>query len=123
VEEQDSATQPPRGELQPGERINRTQVGVDERAHIADDHLGIAALQQRAQVFAERLDLGARYRIAEDQDDHARLGGRGERDHRCRRRLLGSGHARASFRAFQVRRLGRPKLIALPPDAGRDVLA
>jgi len=27
------------------------------------------------------------------------------------------------FVPFQVRRLGRPKLIALPPDAGRDVLA
>jgi 3-phenylpropionate/cinnamic acid dioxygenase small subunit len=59
--------------LQPGECVDGDQVGVDERAHLEDDHV-VTARQQYSYALAELGDVGARDRPTDDfDDDRARL--------------------------------------------------
>jgi hypothetical protein len=45
VAKPDLAPEPPTGELQSGQGIDRDGVRVDQRTHFADDEIGVAALQ------------------------------------------------------------------------------
>jgi hypothetical protein len=82
VAKPDLAPESPSGELQLGQGIDHNGIRVDECAHIADDHLDVAALKQRANVLAERRHIGAIYRTDDGQDNRSRPGRRLQRTHR-----------------------------------------
>jgi hypothetical protein len=82
VAKPDLAPESPSGELQLGQGIDHNGIRVDECAHIADDHIDVAALQQRANALAERRHIGAIYRTDDGQDDRSRPGRRLQRTHR-----------------------------------------
>jgi predicted dithiol-disulfide oxidoreductase (DUF899 family) len=72
VAEPDLAPELPSSELQPGQGIDRDGVRVDERAHVADDHLGAATLQHHAEALAEPWNIAASDGAADAQDDRGR---------------------------------------------------
>jgi len=67
------APEPLGGELEPGERVDRHGVRGDELAHLADDQLGVAAVQQPAGALAEPGQIGAGERAADGKDDRGGL--------------------------------------------------
>jgi hypothetical protein len=69
VAQPDLAPEPPSGQLQPGQRIDRDRVRVDAGADVADHQNRGAALQQEADASAEPGDVGARDRTADDHDE------------------------------------------------------
>jgi hypothetical protein len=70
------ASQPPSGQLQPGQRVNRVHIRNDQAANVADDHLAVADLQQRAETLTQPEDVGASNPTVDDHDDPARRGNR-----------------------------------------------
>jgi hypothetical protein len=86
VQEADPATQPSSGELQPGNGVDGDRIRVDERAHIAEDQIGVAVLEQGAGALAEHGKIGASDRTPDHQHDRARVGRRSSRIHWARRR-------------------------------------
>lgn len=108
----DQASEPPSGELKPGQGIHRDGIWVDESSHIEDNVIGIATLQQHADTLAQPWDAGAGDGTADNHDDRARPVGGSQDKQRRRRRLLRSGQPRVSFRCLpQERPIGRPELI------------
>ena len=67
------ASEPARCDPQPRERLDSGDVGVDDRADVAEDQVGVARAQQRTDVVAQPGHVAARHRAAEDQDDRARF--------------------------------------------------
>ena len=61
---------PPRGELEPGERVDRHRVDVDA-AHVAQRNAGAAPLQQRADAVAQPGQVGACDRAFDRERDRA----------------------------------------------------
>jgi len=76
VAQADPAPEPPSGELEPGQGVDRDDVRVDEGANIADDLTGVTALQHHADALAQRRDVRASDPTANDHDGRARLGRR-----------------------------------------------
>jgi hypothetical protein len=66
VAEADPPPAPPSGELQSGQGVDRDGVRGDQRGHIADDYIGIAALQRRADALTEPRNVAASDRTGDD---------------------------------------------------------
>jgi len=66
-------------ELQAGQGIHRDGIRLDVGGHIANDQIGVAALQQDAGALGESREVATRDRIADDQDDRARFVWRSKR--------------------------------------------
>jgi catechol 2,3-dioxygenase-like lactoylglutathione lyase family enzyme len=110
----DRAPESPGGELQPGQRLDRDGVRIDERAQVADHLSGPAAFQQSSGFLAQGLDASPGDRPADRQDDRVGDGTRLRPTPPGRRRLLGSGQPRASFRSLPHQgRVDRTKLITV----------
>jgi len=65
------ATQPPCGEGQASQRLHRDEVR-SQRAHVEDDDLDVAVLDEETQALAQRGHVGARKR-ADGKDAGGRL--------------------------------------------------
>jgi len=65
------ATQPPCGEGQASQRLHRDEVR-GQRAHVEDDDLDVAVLDEETQALAQRGHIGARER-ADGKDAGGRL--------------------------------------------------
>ena len=71
--QQDTASLPARGELEPRERVDRDRVDCHAR-HVAAHDLGAARGQERADPLAETRQLGMRYGAADGEGDLVRPG-------------------------------------------------
>lgn len=103
VEKQDSAPRAPSGQLYPGKRIDRDRIRVQDAANVAGHDVGVAAVEQRTDAFAEQGDVGTCDRTADDEDDRADIDRRSPTGLRRRRRLLGSGQPGTPFVVFPGR--------------------
>ena len=65
----------PTGQLEPGQRIDREDVRLDEPGHVADHDLGIAPFQQKAEALAQLPDIGRLGPTVDRHDDRASLAG------------------------------------------------
>jgi hypothetical protein len=66
--------EPPSGELEPGQGVDRNCIRLDQIADFADHQIGAASRHQRADAVAEARDVGARNRTTDDKNGRARLG-------------------------------------------------
>jgi hypothetical protein len=70
IEELELAAEPPRHQLQPAQEVERDGVRTRERPHVADEQLGLTALEQPSNALAQRGDVGPGHRRAEHEDHH-----------------------------------------------------
>jgi hypothetical protein len=92
------AAQPPTGELQPRQRIDRAEVGISQPAKVAEHELSPAPIQRDTHVFAQRGHVCRGHRSFNDQPDRDRLA-----------RLVGTGQDWTSLRARDGDPAGRRK--------------
>jgi hypothetical protein len=72
----DPASQSASGELEPGQSVDRGQIGVDQRADVAQDQVGGPGLHLAAKALAQTTDVSGSGRAVDDHDELVRIGSR-----------------------------------------------
>jgi hypothetical protein len=61
VQQRHLPPEPPSGELESGQDIDRAGIHIDEAADVADDHVAVAGFQQHANPLAKLMDVHVGY--------------------------------------------------------------